>query len=142
MIKDTLLFWPRFFREFAITYKFYRAVKSIKKEIEPNGIRVDWIGRMYTVIELGPEVIGQPEVVEQSYVFQKLNPINMILVKYGLSDLSYPEISKIPGTEQYLVVLYPENDHFNTWAFLRNFLFLGLLTGAGFGIAHLVNTLL
>jgi len=138
-MKDILLFWPRFFSEFAITYKFFKAVKSIKKEIEPKGIRVDWIGRMYTVVELGPEVIGQPEVVEQSYVFQKLNPINQILVKYGLSDLSYPEISKIPGTEQYLVVLYPENDHFNFWAFLRNFLLLGVLATIGYGIVEAVK---
>jgi len=75
----------------------------------------------------------------QKYVFQKLNPINQILVKYGLSDLSYPEISKIPGTEQYLVVLYPENDHFNFWAFLRNFLLLGVLTAIGYGVVEAVK---
>lgn len=141
-MKDILLFWPRFFREFIVTIKFYREVKSIQKEIEKQGIRVDWIGRMYTVVDLGPEVIGQPEVVEQSYVFQKLNPINNILMQYGLSDYSYPEISKIKGTEQYLVVLYPENDHFNFISFLRNFLFLGILSASGFGIAELVKLFL
>ena len=133
------MFWPRFFQEFSVTFKFYREVKKIKKEIEPQGIRVDWIGRMYTVINLGPEVIGQPEVVEQSFVFQKLSPVNNILMRYGLSDYSYPEISKITGTEQYLVVLYPENDHFNIWSFLRNFLFLGIVVGSVFGIIELVK---
>jgi hypothetical protein len=52
---------------------------------------------------------------------------NQILMKYGLSDLSYPEISKIPNTDQFLVVLYPENDYFNLISFLRNFIFLGLV---------------
>lgn len=138
-MRDILAFWPEFFREFYITIKFYREVKTIQKEIEEKGIRVDWIGRMYTVVELGPEVIGQPEVVEQSYVFQKLSPVNQILMQYGLSDYSYPEISKISGTEQYLVVLYPENDHFNFWSWFRNILFLGLVVAAGFGITALVK---
>ena len=138
-MRNILTFWPEFFRELFITIKFYREVKTIQKEIEEKGIRVDWIGRMYTVVELGPEVIGQPEVVEQSYVFQKLSPVNQILMQYGLSDYSYPEISKIPGTEQYLVVLYPENDHFNFWSWFRNILFLGLVVAAGFGIAALVK---
>ena len=139
---DILLFWPRFFNEAWITFKFYRNVKKIEDQIDKKGIRVDWIGRMYTVIDLGPEVIGQPEIVQQSYVFQKLNPINLILMEYGLSDYSYPEISKIDGTEQYLVVLYPENDHFNFISFLRNFLFLALVIASGFGITELVKIFL
>ena len=139
---DILLFWPRFFNEAWITFKFYRNVKKIEDQIDKKGIRVDWIGRMYTVIDLGPEVIGQPEIVQQSYVFQKLNPINLILMEYGLSDYSYPEISKIDGTEQYLVVLYPENDHFNFISFLRNFLFLALVISSGFGITELVKIFL
>lgn len=138
-MRDILMFWPNFFQEAWITIKFYREVKSIEKEIEEKGIRVDWIGRMYTVVNLGPEVIGQPEVVEQSYVFQQLSPVNKILMQYGLSDYSYPEISKIPGTEQYLIVLYPENDHFNFWSWFRNILFLGSVVAAGFGVAALVK---
>jgi hypothetical protein len=65
--------------------------------------------------------------VQQSIVFQELAPINQILMKYGLSDLSYPEISKIQNTDQFLVVLYPENDYFNLISFLRNLTFLGLV---------------
>jgi len=141
-MKDILMFWPRFFSEFLVTFRFYRDVKSIQKELEEKGIRVDWIGRMYTVVNLGPEVIGQPEIVEQSYVFQKLSPVNKILMSYGLSEYSYPEISKIPGTEQYLIVLYPENDHFNFWSWFRNILFLGFLVGSGFGIWALVKMFL
>lgn len=142
MIRNIFMFWPRFFNEARITRKYYKAVKEIEPELNKLSLRVDWIGRIYGVVKLKKEYLQQPDVIQQSMVFQELGPVNEILMKNGLSDLSYPEISKIPGTGQYLVVLYPENDHFNTWAFLRNFLFLGLLTGAGFGIAHLVNTFL
>lgn len=138
-MKDILLFWPRFFKELWITFKYYKSVKRIEKELESKGIRVDWIGRMYTVVNLAPEVIGQPEVVEQSFVFQQLNPINITLMEYGLSDYSYPEISKIVGTQQYLVVLYPENDHFSLIPFLRNILFLTGVVAAGHGIQYLLS---
>lgn len=132
------MYWPNFFIEMVFTIKYYRAVKSIKEELEKGNLRVDWIGRIYTVINLADEMIKQPEVVQQSYVFQQLAPINTILVKYGLSNDAFPEIRKI-APDSYLVILYPENESFNLISFIRNILFLGLLTGVGFGIAYLVN---
>ena len=132
------MYWPNFFIEMVFTIKYYRAVKSIKEELEKGNLRVDWIGRIYTVINLADEMINQPEVVQQSYVFQQLSPINTILVKYGLSNDAFPEIRKITP-DSYLVILYPENESFNLISFIRNILFLGLLTGVGFGIAYLVN---
>jgi hypothetical protein len=126
-MKDILLYWPRFFKEAWITRKYYKAVKSIEPELEKANLRVDWIGRIYGVLSIKEEFRNQPELVQQSIVFQELAPINQILMKYGLSDLSYPEISKIQNTDQFLVVLYPENDYFNLISFLRNLTFLGLV---------------
>lgn len=141
-MKDILLFWPRFFKEAVITRKYYKAVKSIKSELEALNLRIDWIGRIYGVVEIKDEFINQPEMVQQSMVFQELKPINEILMKYGLSDLSFPDISKIQGTNQFLVILYPENDHFNRMSFLRNIVFLGGLTAIGFIINWIVSLFL
>jgi hypothetical protein len=138
-MKDILLFWPRFFNEAWITRKYYNAVKGIEKELNKSNLRIDWIGRIYGVVEIKEEFRTQPEMIQQSMVFQELGPINEILMKYGLSDLSYPEISKIPETNQFLVVLYPENDYFNTISFLRNIIFLGILFGASFLVNELIN---
>lgn len=126
-MKDILLFWPRFFKEAWITRKYYKAVKSIEPELNAANLRVDWIGRIYGVISIKEEFRTQPEMIQQSIVFQELGPINSILIKYGLSDLSYPEIGKIEGTDQFLVVLYPENDYFNLTSFIRNLLFIGVV---------------
>lgn len=131
-MKNALLFWPRFFKEAWITQKYYKAVKSIEGELNTSNLRIDWIGRIYGVVEIKEEFRTQPEIIQQSMVFQELGPINNILMKYGLSDLSYPEISKIPETDQFLVVLYPENDYFNITSFIRNILFLGIVVGLGF----------
>lgn len=138
-MKDILLFWPRFFNEAWITRKYYNAVKGIEKELNESNLRIDWIGRIYGVVEIKEEFRTQPEMIQQSMVFQELGPINDILMKYGLSDLSYPEISKIPETNQFLVVLYPENDYFNTISFLRNIIFLCILVGIGFAVNGLIN---
>ena len=137
-MKKILMYWPNFFIEALFTIKYYRAVKSIKAELEKENLRVDWIGRIYTVINLKEEFLNQPEVVQQSYVFQQLGPINKILIKYGLSNDAFPEISKL-SAESYLVVLYPENDDFNMYSFIRNLLFLGLVGTAVYGIVQLVN---
>lgn len=134
-MKDILLFWPRFFKEAWITRKYYKAVKSIEPELNAANLRVDWIGRIYGVVSIKEEFRTQPEMIQQSIVFQELGPINSILIKYGLSDLSYPEISKIEGTDQFLVVLYPENDYFNLISFIRNILFLGAVVS----LALIVN---
>lgn len=138
-MKDALLYWPRFFKEAWINRKYYKAVKSIEAELNAENLRVDWIGRIYGVMEIKEEFANQPEMVQQSIVFQQLSPINELLMKYGLSDLSYPDIRKIQGTNQFLVILYPENDYFNLTSFIRNILFAGIMTTLGFIIKWAVT---
>jgi len=138
-MKDAILFWPRFFREAWVSHKYYKAVRSIKPDLEAANLRIDWIGRVYGVVDIKDEFATQPEMVQQSMVFQELGPINNIMMKHGLSDLSYPEISKIKGTNQFLVVLYPENDYFNWMAFLRNMTFVTLLITLGFTINWIIS---
>lgn len=137
-MKDILLFWPRFIEEAWFTFKYYRAVKSIKSELIEAGLRVDWIGRIYTVINIEGDIVKQPEVLQQSYVFQQLGPINTILIKYGLSNDSFPEITKL-SPESYLIVLYPENDYFNTPLFVRNVLFAAIVSGVAYGVSELIG---
>jgi hypothetical protein len=139
IMKNALLYWPRFFKEAWITRKYYKAVKAVEPELTAAGLRVDYIGRIYGVVEIQNEFLGQPDLVQQSLVFQQLGPINDILIKYGLSDLSYPEISKIPRSAQYLVVLYPDNDYFTWTAVVRNLLFAGIVAAVGFFINWIIS---
>lgn len=137
-MKNIILYWPRFFKELLFSIKYYRAVKSIQEELEKENLRVDWIGRIYTVIILKEELIKQPELMQQSWIFQQLKPISQLLLKYGLSDSAFPEITKINATS-YLIVLYPENDNANIYSFIRNILFAGTLGFIVYGIVSTVK---
>ena len=137
-MKNIILYWPRFFREAWYTRKYFNAVKSIEPELIEGNLRVDWIGRIYTVINVTEELVQQPDLMQQSWVFQQLGPINTILLKHGLSNDAFPEITKIDQVS-YLVVLYPENDHFNLYSYIRNMLFLAGLVGSIIGIVSLVK---
>jgi len=130
IIKNVLKFWPNFFRELILLYKYNRAVKSIQEELEEQGLRIDWLGRVYCVVNLPEEYRNQPDMMQQSIVFKELKPVGDILMKYGLSEHAYPLIEKLneKDTCAFLVVLYPETDYFNFWRTLWNLLFLYLLT--------------
>ena len=130
LIKNALKFWPNFFRESKLLYKYSRAVKSIQEELEEQGLRIDWLGRVYCVVNLPDEYQNQPEMMQQSIVFKELKEVSDILMKYGLSDHAFPLIEKLDekGACAFLVVLYPETDYFNFWRTLWNILFLYLLT--------------
>ena len=72
-MKDFILWWPRFFKEAWITWKYRKIVRSIEEELESEAnLRVDWLGRVYTVINIKEEFQTQPDLVQQSIVFKEL----------------------------------------------------------------------
>lgn len=118
-------FWINLFSEIKLFYKFRKATYSIREELQEANMRVDWLGRVYTVINLKEELLNQNEYVKQGWVLQQLGGINEILMKYGLSDVSYPEISNIkdePGA--YLLVIWPEYEYLRFDRVIFNVVFL------------------
>lgn len=74
-------------------------------------LRKDWFGRIFTVINLPPEVTKSPDFpkyARPSFVFDQIRPINDYLTKMSLQELIAPLINPIKGTdeESYLVVYY------------------------------------
>jgi hypothetical protein len=132
-MKNILLFWPNFISEGWFTIRYYKAIKSIKEELVKADLRIDWIGRIYTVVNIDESLVEQPDIMQQAFVFKQLGPINDILIKYGLSNDAFPELSKLNETS-YLVVLYPENDNFNLYGFVRNLIFAGMVAASSYGI--------
>jgi hypothetical protein len=94
-------------------YFFLRKVtKKNFNTIEWNKLklRVDWLGRIYTVVNLPPEVIYSPDTPEEirpAYVLEESRPINEYLTRLNLQEILSPEIKPIPESISYLIVYRP-----------------------------------
>ncbi len=112
-------------------YFFLR--KVIKKnmnslEWEKFRLRVDWVGRIYTVVNLPPEVIyspDSPEEIRPAYVLEESRPINQYLTSLNLQEIVTPEIKPIPGSISYLIIYSPYFQRLSIkWVLYRIFLIL------------------
>jgi len=104
--------------------------KTIKKERntitwQKFNLRSDWIGRIYTVVNLPPEVTLSPDAPEEirpAYVLEEIRPINEYLTSLNLHEIIMPEFKPLEGTDSYLVIYYPVFQRFSlTWIFTRIF---------------------
>ena len=59
-------YWYNFIKELRLIYKYRKAALSLEKDLAENKLRVDRLGRIYTVINLPPEVVNQTELMQQS----------------------------------------------------------------------------
>lgn len=107
-------------------YFFVR--KTIKKNIgtlewNKYRLRVDWIGRIYTVINLPPEVIyspDSPEEIRPAWILEESRPLNEYLSNLGLQEVIMPELTPIPKSVSYLITYTPCFQRLSfKWVFLR-----------------------
>ena len=101
-------------------------------------LRRDWFGRIYTVINLPPEVTQSPDFpkyARPSFVFDKTKPINEYLTKLSLQELLTPLINPVKGTddESYLVVYSFLFRHISVLWILR---FITEIVAVYFLVAH------
>ena len=69
-------YWLGFFKEFMLWAKFNSITKKNREKIEKAGLRVDWIGRVYGVVNIPDEVLGAAEEIQQSYVLKQSSFFN------------------------------------------------------------------
>lgn len=108
----------------------WRKVRAIARENEKPlneaGFRVDWIGRIYTVINLPEEVVNQP-ISKEGYILMKLREYDRLFLDMGIADAVSPEIEQIPGADAYLLILSPDRDYVRLMPFLWSALKTGTL---------------
>jgi hypothetical protein len=111
-------YWYNFVIEIKIWLVFQHTAKKSIKELEENNLRVDWIGRVYGVVNV-------PEV-QQAYVLKELGQFGNILKKLKLDNVVYPAIEPIPATGAYLVIFWPILDRLNLLNILGHVLYTAL----------------
>lgn len=110
-LKSTIKFWPELWKEFRVWWIFKKtANENLESLNKDHKLRVDWLGRIYGVINLPEEVQGAANEIQQAYVLQQISKFGDKMLKMGLADVVYPEIQKIKGSAGYLVILWPVFD--------------------------------
>ena len=140
-MKRIFKYWREFSIDLSIWRKYRKIVRADQELLQQNGMRVDWLGRVYTIINMPEEVVNNQEMIQQGWVIQQLGPLNEILMKLGVNDYAYPEISKVPNSASYLVVMYPEIDTLNPWRIIWNILGLGLIAGIVLLLVNVASSL-
>ena len=130
---NTFRYWGELASEIRIWWIFRSACreKANLQKLNDQDLRVDWLGRIYGVINMPEEVVGAAPQVQQAYVLQQINKWGPVTTEMGLSDVIYPEIERITGTNAYLVIMWPQYDALGLWYILGNLI---KSTAVGFGL--------
>lgn len=119
---STFTYWSELVSEIRIWWIFRSTSRTPAniKILNENELRVDWLGRIYGVINMPEEVAGAAPQVQQAFVLQQIGKWGPITTEMGLSDIIFPEINPIPGAKAYLVVMWPQYDALGFWYIIGN----------------------
>lgn len=85
---------------------------------EKLGLDYDWVGRVWTVINLRQEDVGEETLVKKARVIEKIKPINTFLYEQEIGEIIIPAVE--PKTERsYLIVYYPKFEYLTTWRAIK-----------------------
>lgn len=112
------MYWYKLYKEIRLWYIYRKVAKANEEFLANNNMRVDWIGRIYTVLNMPPEVLSSPEIAQEGWVFQQLPKMTKVLIEMGIAEAAFPSMEKIEGTSSFLVVLWPEFDRLSFWPIL------------------------
>ncbi len=116
-------------KEFIIYLKYREIVKSEAMTSivwTRKNLRYDWLCRIYTVVNLPPQVTMSPDIPKESrlpFVFEEMKPINEYMRKCGLEEMITVSVDPIDNTDysSYLIVYYFIFNKFNFWKMLFYF---------------------
>jgi hypothetical protein len=107
----------KLYKELKIWWQIRKVAKSEEAALREKGFRVDWVGRIYTVINL-PEEVATAPISQEGYVLMKLREHDKFLLDLGIADYVSPEFEKISNSDSFLLVLSADRDYFKLWPFL------------------------
>ena len=138
--------------------KTWRLVRKVVKENENRFWAInfdhDWLGRLYTIINIPDEIISMPAKTRKDFIMQNimidnyikdsLSDVTELLNELRLSDLIvYPDTyERFENTDSVLLILAPERRYTKLWKMLIYLLsFGGIATGLVFLIKFLITKL-
>jgi hypothetical protein len=120
---STFTYWGELSKDIRIWWIFKRTAGQYTEQLNKDfALRVDWLGRIYGVVNLPEEVQSASGEIQQAYVLNKISTYGNFMLQIGLADVVYPQIEKIPQSASYLVVLWPVFDELSLLPVLGNIL--------------------
>jgi len=145
------MFIKNIIRELKVWRTVKQVVKHNKNRFYALGFDYDWLGRLYTVVNIPDEIIDIPvktrkDVIVQNmmienYIKESLSDVSELLTELRLSDLIiYPNtFERFENTDSILIILSPERRYTKWWKLL---LYSIITAGIGVGIFVLTNFLI
>lgn len=110
-IKSTIEFWVELSKELRIWYIFKKTANQYQDSLnKEHGLRVDWLGRIYGIVNLPEEVQTASGEIQHAYVLQRITKYGQTMLNMGVGDIVFPEIQKIKNSASYLIILWPGFD--------------------------------
>ena len=94
------------YKELKIWWQIRKVAKTEEVALKENGFRVDWIGRIYTVINL-PEEVATAPISQEGYVLMKLREHDKFLLE--LNEDGTISINRVSGF-CFLIEKIPSDD--------------------------------
>jgi hypothetical protein len=95
----------------------YQYLKRVVRKQETStewqifNLRRDWIYRIYTVVNLEQDFIDQVSEFEITHaIIDQISPINKYLSRLDFGEIVLPEVTRVEGTNSWLVVYNPRFD--------------------------------
>ena len=151
--KSRLVLGLREFRAWRYIVKTCKR-ESMTKQWNELGLRVDWVGRIYTVINLANGDIGESNTVKNLKIIERTRDINKYLESLGFVEIVSPFISPLCGQcgstvfvedevcpkcgnklrhQSYLVIYSPLFRNFTLWYLIK---FIIVISALVFGAIH------
>ncbi len=114
------MYISKLYKEIKLWLQIRKVAKSEEKALNDKGFRVDWIGRIYTVINL-PEEVATAPISQEGYVLMQLRKHDKFLLDLGIADYVSPEFNPIPNENAFLLLLSADREFFKLWPFVKSF---------------------
>lgn len=102
-----ITYWRDLFIEVYTFIVFRNAALANVSVLNQYDMRVDYLGRIYTVINLPEELYDRYESEQQAYVLDALAQMSPIINQLNLTDIAFPQFQRVDQTA-FLVILWPE----------------------------------
>lgn len=147
-IKNTFVYWVELARDIRVWWIFRKTAKQNQDQLNQDfQLRVDWLGRIYGVVNLPEEVQTASGEIQQAFVLNKISGFGNYMLQIGLADMVYPQIQKVSPVS-YLIILWPVFDDLSLLPIIGNIIrstFVGfiifIITKFIINNAHIWNAL-